>query len=101
MKVIPLKAIPSQKLNIVLGNQNCTITIYQRGEYLYCNLSVDNVTIRNGMICLVDTNLLAYPVNGFSGLLWFSDLTGMGGTPYYAQLGSRYVMYYDEVPENV
>lgn len=94
MQIIPLEAIPNQKFNIVLENQNCTIKVYQRGDYLFADLWVDNVLVREGMICLVDTSLLSYPVNGFAGVLYWVDMAGMGGTPNYAQLGSRYLLCY-------
>lgn len=94
MQVIPLQAIPNQRFNIVLGEQNCTLHIYQRSGYMYLDLSVDNKVIRQGMICLVNVNLLNYPVTGFSGYLFFADNSGAGGTPVYDRLGSRYTLFY-------
>ena len=58
MQVIPLQAIPNQRFNIVLNDQNCTLHLYQRRDYMFLDLSVDNVVIRQGMICLVNINLL-------------------------------------------
>lgn len=94
MQVIPLQTIPNQRFNIALGDQNCTLHLYQRGDYMYLDLSVDNVVIRQGMICLVNVSLLNYPVNGFSGVLFFADNNGAGGTPVYDQLGGRYTLFY-------
>lgn len=94
MQVIPLQSIPNQRFNIVLNDQNCTLHLYQRGDYMFLDLSVDNVVIRQGMICLVNINLLNYPVNGFSGYLFFADNSDAGGTPVYDQLGSRYTLFY-------
>ena len=94
MQKIPVEAIPNQTFNITLNEQNCTIHLYQRGDYLYMDLSVDGEVIRQGMICLVDISLLQYTVQGFSGYLYFADMRGMGGTPVYTELGSRYILFY-------
>lgn len=94
MQVIPLQAIPNQRFNIVLGDQNCTLHIYQRGEYMYLDLFVDKKVIRQGVICLVNVNLLNYPAPGFSGYLFLADSSDAGGTPVYNQLGSRYTLFY-------
>lgn len=94
MVKIPIEAIPNQTFNITLNEQNCTIHLYQRGDYLYMDLSVDGEAIRQGMICLVDISLLQYTVQGFSGYLFFSDMRGAGGTPVYTDLGSRYILFY-------
>lgn len=96
MKVIPLRAIPNQRLNIVLGNQNCTLHIAQKGDYMYADLAVNGIPVREGAICLVDTNLRQYPLAGFSGLLYFVDMKGLGGVPEYSQLGTRYILLYED-----
>lgn len=96
MKVIPLRAIPNQRLNIVLGNQNCTIRIAQKGDYMYADLAVNGIPVREGAICLVNTSLLQYPLSGFSGVLYFVDMKGLGGVPEYSQLGTRYILCYEE-----
>lgn len=103
MLKIPVEAIPNQTFNISLNDQNCTIHLYQRGDFLYMDLSVNATPIRQGMICLVDVSLLNYPTIGFSGYLFFSDLSGKGGTPVYSDLGSRYVLFYatEEEMDNV
>ena len=31
---------------------------------------------------------------GFSGMLFFGDLDGKNGVPNYAELGTRYVLFY-------
>ena len=94
MQKIPVEAIPNQTFNITLNDQNCTIHLYQRGDYLYMDLTVNGEAIRQGMICLVDISLLQYTVQGFSGYLFFSDMRGAGGVPVYTELGSRYILFY-------
>lgn len=103
MQIIPLENTPNQSFNIVLGEYNCVLHLYQRGEYLYLDLTADSVVIRQGAICLVDVDILNYKNNNFSGYLFFSDLMGLYGTPNYTELGSRYVLFFateDEI-ENV
>lgn len=103
MQIIPLENTPNQSFNIVLGEYNCVLHLYQRGEYLYLDLTADSVVIRQGAICLVDVDILNYRNSNFSGCLFFSDLMGLYGTPNYVELGNRYVLFFateDEI-ENV
>lgn len=94
MQKIPLSAIPNQSFNVILDNQNCVIHLYQRGDYMYMDLTVNGQVVRTGMICLVDVSIVNYPVNGFSGYLFFSDLKGSNGIVNYAELDSRYILLY-------
>lgn len=94
MQVIPLETVPNQSFNIVLGEYNCIVHLYQRGDYLYMDLTADSVVIRQGAICLTDINLLNYANMNFSGILFFTDLAGLHGIPNYKELGSRYVLFF-------
>lgn len=94
MQKIPLEAIPNQNFNIVLDGQSCIVHLYQRGEYMYLDISSNGVWVRQGVICLTNINLLNYPLLDFSGMLFFGDLSGKNGTPNYKELGSRYVLFY-------
>lgn len=96
MVEIPLDTIPNQQFNIVLGGQNCTIHLYQRGDYLYMDLSVDGNVVRNGMLCLVNTLLTNYRLLRFSGYLFFIDTYNQGGIPNYKELDTRYILVYEE-----
>ena len=94
MQIIPLEQIPNQSFNIVLGEQNCIIHLYQRSDYMYIDISANGTSIRQGAICLTNIDLLNYPLLGFSGILFFGDLKGKNGVPNYAELGTRYVLFY-------
>ena len=94
MQVIPIEAIPNQSFNIVLNEQNCIIHLYQRGDYLFMDLTVNATPIRQGAICLIDTDVINYPFVGFSGYLFFSDLSGKYGTPNYKELGNRFILIF-------
>ena len=50
MQVIPLDITPNQSFNIILGEYNCVLHLYQRGDYLYLDLTADSIAIRQGAI---------------------------------------------------
>ncbi len=94
MVTIPIKKSPNQSLLTVLDSQNCKIHIYQRGEYMYFDLTVNGKTIRTGMMILAGVSLIDFNTPHFSGILFFFDKTGKNGVPYYTELGSRYQLLY-------
>ena len=93
---IPIKAIPNQRFNIVLNDQNCTVHLYQRGEYLYMDFIANERTIRTGAICLTDISLLQYPTPYFNGFLFFADTKRMHKAPTFDELGSRFILCYSD-----
>lgn len=94
MKKIPLQTIPNQRFNVVLNDQNCTIHLYQKGNYMYMDFTADGTEIRTGAICLVNIDLLAVPTPYFSGYLFFVDMKGKGATPNYKELNDRFILMY-------
>ncbi len=100
MILIPLEQIPNQEFEIILNNQDCTIHLFLRGDYLYLNLSLDNEPVFYGAICYDRTKIL--PVNSiFKGNFIFIDNLG-SSNPEYTKLNDRYKLYYltnDEVSE--
>ena len=96
IRKIPLKAIPNQRFNVVLNDQNCTIHLFQRGDYLYMDFTVDGKIIRTGAICLSATSILAYPTPYFNGYLFFTDVKRKNKEPNYAELGSRFLLCYTD-----
>lgn len=96
MVKIPLRAIPNQKTRVTIGGQNCTIHLYQRGDYLFMDIAVDGVDIRKGAICLEGNNIIAFKTPNFSGYLFFVDMTGRYGIPEYTGLNDRYKLFYAE-----
>lgn len=104
-QIVPLAAVPSQTLNLVLGGQNCQLAVYQRPSALYLDLVAAGVPILTGMICrnaarlLLDRTYLP-----FIGDLVFVDtrVTELldGTDPVYTGFGSQYQLIYltgDEV----
>lgn len=94
LRKIPLSKIPNQKFRVVLGGQNCTIHIYQRGDHLYIDLAVDTNTIMAGAICTVNSNLVQYESIHFDGCLFFIDKTGCDEDPNYEEFNARFALMY-------
>lgn len=95
IQIVPAQAIPNQRFQVVLGGQNCIIHLFQKGDYMYLDLTCNGTVIRQGAICLCNINLVNYPTPYFSGLLFFTDNTDHGHQPYYKELGTRYFLCYD------
>jgi len=117
MQQIPLSAVPSQTLNIVLDGQSCQIAVYQKqpivDEYgvaagLFFDLLVGGQPIINTARCLDRTPLLQdRQYLGVVGEFMFLDTlatqggppTFNGAPPYYTGLGSQFVLLYLEAAD--
>jgi len=117
MLQIPLAAVPSQTLSIVLDGQNCQIAVYQKqpivDEYgvaagLFFDLTVGGVDIINTARCLDRTPILEdRQYLGVVGEFMFLDTLATGGgpptfngqPPYYTGLGSQFVLLYLEASD--
>jgi hypothetical protein len=92
--LVPLAAVPTQTLSIVLGNQNCEITLQLFGNSLYFSLVADGAPIvatriaRNKIRFLLDAIY-----KGFAGDFVFVDTQG-DTDPQYTGLGTRYLLVY-------
>lgn len=117
MLQIPLSAVPSQTLSIVLDGQSCQIAVYQKqpitDEYgvaagLFFDLIVGGVPIINTARCLDRTRLLLdRQYLGVVGDFMFLDTTATeggpptfnGAPPYYTGLGAQFVLLYLEASD--
>lgn len=93
MKIIPLSAVPSQKLSVLLGNQNCQIKVYQKTTGLYIDVSVNDVPLVSGVVCRNAVPIVRYAYLGFSGDLLFLDTRG-SDDPQYLGLAGRFELIY-------
>lgn len=117
MLQIPISAVASQTLSIVLDGQSCQIAIYQKqpivDEYgvaagLFFDLSVGGVPILNTVRCLDRTRLLLdREYLGVVGDFMFLDTlatqggppTFNGAPPYYTGLNAQFVLLYLEASD--
>lgn len=94
IRIIPISAIPAQRFQVVLNNQNCTITIKKRGKYCYLSLMCNGSVVIENTICLIGNNLVPYKTSLFVGSLTFIDTNGYFDIPKYEEFGTRYKLVY-------
>ena len=104
MREIPLRPIPNQSLQTILGGQNCTLRFYTREvdcrDSLYCVLAIDQTNVFCGVICQEFFGLKLYRYWPFAGALVFVDMQGEEA-PNWRGLGSRWKLLYIEEGEEV
>lgn len=94
--IIPLSPISKQTFSVVLGSQNCQITIDQRGDWgVFVSVAVDSVSIVNSSMARDRVGLVRYAYTGFIGELYFVDTLG-NTDPDYTGFGTQYLMVYDD-----
>jgi hypothetical protein len=82
VQIVPLSAVPSQTVTVILNSQECIIHVYTQGSGLYLDLTVSGTLTIAGVICQ-DRNLLV--INsylGFVGDLEFIDRQGLSDPVY-------------------
>ena len=99
MLKVPLKQVPSQKLRVVLGGQNCTINLYYRFGNTYMDLVVGNNAVINGAICRNRSSVVNVANHVFAGALYFLDLLG-DSDPNYKLFNDRYILLYVSAHES-
>lgn len=95
---VPLSAIPSQSVSIVLALQNCVINVYQKSTGLYFDLTVNNAVVTVGRICRDADLLLDESYQGVIGNFCFIDTQG-NEDPIYTGLGARWILVYLEAAD--
>lgn len=93
IKTVTVRAVPSQRFNVVLDQQKCTIILSQKRTGMYLSLLVDNVPIVTGVLCRNLVGVVRHGYLGFKGELTFLDTQGMDD-PRYDGLGSRFFLMY-------
>lgn len=93
MQMIPLQAVPSQTLQIVLGGQTCALAIYVKNQAMFLDLAVNGSQIAYAVLCPNQVTLVPTAYLGFVGQLMFLDTQG-SNDPIYTGLGSRWLLAY-------
>lgn len=94
MIAIPLQPIPAQTFNISLAGQPCRITLYQKGDHFYLDLTVNGVVALQSRMVLNSAWIVRYGYLGLVGDLVMFDTQGTNDSPTYDGLGTRYQLYY-------
>ena len=102
MESITLSALPAQTFQAILDDQQCRISLYQRGRRMYLDLDVDDEPVCRGAICQNRASVVQSPTRLFSGSLHFWDTRG-DEPPQYDRIGSRFLLLYvadgEELPD--
>ncbi len=93
MNIIPLSPVPSQKLKIVLDDQDCEISVLTRGSRMYLDLTVDGIVVQKGALLLDYVSAIQIPTRQFSGTLAMYDTQGEEA-PQWTGLGTRWQLCY-------
>lgn len=100
MVEIPLIAVPSQGLQIILGGQECTLAVYQRNARLYLDMDVGDTRVITGAVCLDGVGVVRHAQTVFTGSLHFVD-TQSHEAPLWSGLGARWLLIYLEPGEAI
>ena len=98
MREIPLLNVPNQQLQVVLGGQDCTIHVYQRGPRVYLDLDLDGEMLCEGAICMPGV-AIGGELHPFVGTLIFADELASPDAqepPQYEGFRTRWKFYYVE-----
>lgn len=91
-QTVPLAAVPSQLITVVLNGQSCQISVRQRSTGLYLSLTAEGVQIVTNKLC-IDGVPLVPDYSPFVGNLQFVDTQGFSD-PEYTGLLDRYLLAY-------
>ncbi|MCG2596556.1 MULTISPECIES: phage baseplate plug family protein [Burkholderiales] len=95
MRQIPLRAVPAQACNVVLGGQNCQVSVYQKSTGVYLDLQVNHEPIAMAVLCHDRVWLIREAYSGFVGDLAFVDTQGRDD-PVYAGFAGQFQLMYRE-----
>jgi len=95
MRQIPLRAVPSQACSVVLGGQNCQVSVYQKSTGVFLDLLVNHAPVAMAVLCHDRVWLIRESYSGFIGDLAFIDTQGRDD-PDYTGFGGRFQLMYRE-----
>jgi hypothetical protein len=91
--IIPINPYANQDLTVMLGGQKCQITIKQKSTGVFIDVTVNNVLMIQGQICIDRVPVLFNDYRGFIGAMQFEDTQGKAD-PVYTSFGSRWQLAY-------
>lgn len=92
---IPLQPVPAQQLTCTLSGRSCSFWVRQLSTGLYVDVRVDDQPAIIGAVGFNGLDLIRNPVSPLPGRLFFTDTQGTDD-PYYDNLGSRFILQYDD-----
>ncbi|VVE82832.1 phage baseplate plug family protein [Pandoraea sputorum] len=98
MRTVPLQALASQSITIILGGQNCRIKVDQKRTGMFLSLWINNVALVTSVQARDRTLLVRQSYLGLAGDLSFFDTQGTDD-PEYQGLGTRWFLNYIEATD--
>lgn len=99
MLLVPVQAIPNQGLQVVLDNQQVSLSIYQTDYGLFMDVVSDGTPIVTGVLCENQNPIVRDAYLGFLGDFKWLDVSGNGVNPIYTGLGSQFLLVYIETSD--
>ena len=96
-QVIPLEATPAQRINLLINNQNITISLYlaDNNVSMYCDVWVGAVQVMAGFPCITGVTLNQY-YTSFVGYLTWVTIDGLD--PKWQDIGANALLLYSDEP---
>lgn len=94
VQTISLRPVAAQEFNVVLGQQACTLKIYQKSAGLFMDVYLSGKPLIVGVLCRDRSRIIRSQYLGFAGDMYFVDTEGEQD-PQHTGLGSRWVLVYE------
>lgn len=92
---IPIKQVPSQRVNVVLSGQPCTIELRQLGGRQYFSLALNGEVICQNVLMVDRSRIVRAAYTGFVGDFASIDTQGTDA-PDYTGWGTRWLLAYSD-----
>jgi len=106
MLLIPLATVPNQIRTVVLNNQQCSLSVYQKSTGMFMDIVSNNKIILSGVLCRNQCYLVMNSYLGFIGDFMWVDTLGGNADPVYTGIGgptARFQLVYlfpADIPPN-
>ncbi|QHJ83111.1 MAG: hypothetical protein [Caudoviricetes sp.] len=95
ISTVPLKAVPSQPVNVNLAGQPCTIILREIGGRQYLSLSINGKVICRNVLVVNRSAIVRAAYTGFIGELAAIDTQG-DEAPQYSGWGTRWLLAFND-----